>query len=54
MRLHNRLLAALLLAGAAVSPSAAQEQGPEVGAFIFRAETRLVVLHATVVDRDKR
>ena len=28
-----------------------QQPKPEVGGFIFRAETRLVVLHATVVDK---
>jgi Ca-activated chloride channel family protein len=29
------------------------QSAPEVGGFIFRAETRLVVLHAAVMDRDK-
>jgi len=58
LRLNNLLLA--LLAGvaawgqaptAAKTPPAQGQKGPEVGGFIFRAETRLVVLHASVLDK---
>jgi Ca-activated chloride channel family protein len=57
MHRHNRIFVALLAvmlpaaAGAQTAPSS--QTAPEVGGFIFRAETRLVVLHASVVDRDK-
>ena len=31
---------------------APKPQAPEVGGYIFRAESRLVVLHATVLDKN--
>ena len=52
MRRRSKLLLALflpLLAWGQNVPKA--RTAPEVGGFIFRAETRLVVLHATVVDQ---
>jgi len=36
----------------AQTPAPKPPQGPEVGSYIFRAESRLVVLHATVLDKD--
>jgi len=49
----NRLLPLTLAAAGlwAQTPPAPKPPAPEVGGFIFRAETRLVVLHATVVDK---
>jgi VWFA-related protein len=46
MRLRSSFIAALLMAGLAV-PVRGQDSGA-----VFRADTRLVVLHATVVDKN--
>jgi VWFA-related protein len=47
MRHSNNILAALLLAAATVQGVRAQEEAPT-----FRADTRLVVLHASVMDKN--
>jgi VWFA-related protein len=53
----RRLNSALCLAAAAplwleAQAPAPKPQAPEVGGYIFRAESRLVVLHATVLDKN--
>ena len=50
----NRILPALALGTACLwaQPAGQKPPAPEVGGFIFRAESRLVVLHATVLDKN--
>jgi Ca-activated chloride channel family protein len=58
MRPCNKIFVTALFAGLvaqAQGPAGPSQQvTPEVGGFIFRAESRLVVLHVTVLDKNNR